>query len=61
MALGDNDVFERAEVENLTGRPVLRLRRPPLPQQVTVSTPVRGRRSILISLNRLPVTPHRAW
>jgi hypothetical protein len=35
MALGDNDVFERAEVENLTGRPVLRLRRPPLPQQVT--------------------------
>ena len=35
VALGDNDVFERAEVENLTGRPVLRLRRPPLPQQVT--------------------------
>jgi PepSY-associated transmembrane protein len=30
----DNDVFERAEVENLAGGPVLRLRRPPLPEQV---------------------------
>jgi hypothetical protein len=30
----DNDVFERAEVETLLGRPVLRLRRQLLPQQV---------------------------
>jgi hypothetical protein len=34
VPLHDNDVFERVEVENLLGRPVLRLRRPPLPQRV---------------------------
>jgi PepSY-associated TM region len=34
VPLDDNDAFERAEVETLLGRPVLRLRRPPLPQRV---------------------------
>jgi hypothetical protein len=32
--LDDSDAFERAEVETLLGRPVLRLRRPPLPERV---------------------------
>ncbi len=34
MPLSETDVFERAEVENVLGHPVLRLRRPPLPQRV---------------------------
>jgi uncharacterized iron-regulated membrane protein len=34
VPLRDNDVFERAEVETLLGRPVLRLRRQLLPQEV---------------------------
>ena len=32
--LDDNDAFERVEVETLFGKPVLRLRRPPLPERV---------------------------
>jgi len=32
--LDDNDAFERVEVETLLGKPVLRLRRPPLPERV---------------------------
>src|SRR5262249_47894114 len=34
VPLSENDAFERAEVETLLGTPVLRLRRPLLPQRV---------------------------
>jgi len=34
VPLDDDDAFERAEVETLLGKPVLRLRRPPLPERM---------------------------